>query len=87
MNSEIREILRREISELEEQITHQTALWQQMKDRHEIRWKYRRMEPEHDTDDEIEWEERSRITEYYALYITPLEEKLAEKRRSLALFD
>ena len=85
MNSEIRELLSREITELEEQITHRTAMWQQMKDKHDLHWAHRHAE--NDPNEELECEQRSNIREYYTMYIAPLEEQLAEKRRTLALFD
>ena len=81
---EIREILKREIVELEEQITYRTSIWQRMKDEHEMHWSHRYAEGE--PNDELEWEQSSSIREYYALYIEPLEEQLAEKRRTLAMF-
>ncbi|MCH5335322.1 MAG: hypothetical protein J1D86_05925 [Alistipes sp.] len=87
MESEIRDILSREINELEELISKRTAEWKHMKEQHELRWKYRRENPEHDSDDEIEWEQSSSIATYYSMYIEPLEEQLAEKRRSLGMFD
>lgn len=91
MEEMIQEQLRKEIDELETELTRRIAIWQRMQAEHDRHWAERRAEqgPYADAgaEEELKWEEGASIREYHRSSIEPLEEELAEKRRSLGLFD
>ena len=91
MEEMILETLRKEIDELETELTRRTALWLRMQAEHEQHRAERRAEQGPCTDlaaeEELAWEQEASLREYHRSYIEPLEEQLAEKRRTLALFD
>ena len=87
MENEVIGMLQREIESLEEELSHRTSMWLRMKQEYEAWCAERRAEyGDAVADDELEWEKGSSVREYHSLYITPLEEQLAEKRRSLDMF-
>ena len=88
MESEVRDILQREIEEIEAQLTHRIATWQVMKDDYE-RWRAERRAEYGESvyDDELEWEKGASVREYHSLYIEPLEERLREKRKNKETFN
>ena len=87
MESEVCEMLRREIESLEEKLSHRTSIWLRMKQEYEAWWAERRAEyGDAAADDELEWEKGSSVREYHQLYIAPLEEQLAEARRNIKMF-
>lgn len=87
MESEVCEILQREIESLKEELSRRTAMWLQMKQEYET-WRAERREEYGDAvaDDELEWEKGSSVREYHQLYIEPLERQLHEKCENLKLF-
>ena len=91
MEEMIQAQLRKEIDELETELTRRIAMWQQMQAEHDRHWAERRAERGPYTDvgaeEELAWEQQAPIREYHRCSIEPLEEQLAEKRRSLGLFD
>lgn len=91
MEEMIQERLRKEIDELETELTRRIAMWQRMQAEHAAHWAERRAEQgpctDPDAESEVEWEQSASIREYHRSCIEPLEEQLAEKRRSLTLFD
>ena len=90
MESELCEILQREIESLEEELSRRTALWLNMKREYESWCEERRAERTAYTDigadEELIWEKGSSVREYHQLYIEPLESQLSDKRRNLDLF-
>ena len=88
MESEVIEMLQREMASLEEELSRRTAMWLQMKSEYEAWCAERRAEygAAASDDDELAWEKGSSGREYHGLYIEPLEEQLREKRESLKMF-
>ena len=86
-HNEVLEMLQREIAGLEEELSRRTAEWLRLKNDYE-KWRDERRGEYGDSsaDDELVWERGSSVNEYHALYITPLEEQLREKRENLKLF-
>ena len=87
MEKEVIELLQREIAEIEEQLGQKIASWKVMKDEYEAWCRERRGEyGDSVADDELEWERGASVREYHRMYIEPLEDLLADKRRDLKLF-
>ena len=88
MENEVCGMLRREIEEIESQLTSNIASWLVMKEQYES-WRDERRAEYGDSvcDDELEWEKGSSVREYHALYIEPLERLLEDKKNNLRLFD